>query len=1167
MGSKRRRQQSDVTEGPARTLPREFVHLSDAGNRVLRSTIRAWGELKMGRSTFLKALLVLAGMLFPLTSFGETYTVQIRDIKGAPVPNVRFFGTNGFNSLPNRTTDRDGLFAFDSDDLKAPALITFANDSARQRFEPSELVIGPTGCPGRRCLVTAHDDPRGTTVLTWNVRGSNGRGVPNVPVTVSSAVSPCQTRSTDSDGNVVFAVYRALGACNDGNTTTSDNFTTVTAESPKGTIYSFADPKGPRFTRCLNSVVDGFFVATGRQTAPLPVTSVITYRIFALTPQNTPLQGVTFTGPELGKLPVSLRTTGATGFFSVSTTQLGISSGASWSLAAQTDYDVYPKEVTISPQQRVTNDIRFMAFSNFQGSGALIVDVREAGVSLGGVKVESSELNACGEALTTNSEGRALLAFKSRSACNDNDFDHRNDTVSVTPQMAGCDFTESHATPFQRCPSSESVMTLHAYCREPAPQQRLISGSVFNLEAAPLPNASILRDGALVATTGSNGSYFLYVDEYSSPSLRASAGTLMFDPQSVSIDQIDRNHSDVNFVAVGPTLQPSATPAPPTCPVAATYEITGQVTALDGKPLEGAVVSVNHEPETKTDARGNYTVTISRGADAWVTVDSDGRRFDPAGAYYPNVMCNLTNNVFEVSVESFQLVGRVVSSLYEPMPDVAVTLEHESTRKTTSTDEQGYFLLTVPEGANYVLRASLSGHDFVPAVHAGEGEANETGLDFRSIVEPTPLPVPPTPIPTIPAPVDTRPANPTPEATPRPVETSVSLPSPVPATPMPTVPPTSTPRATVAPVTPPQVPTVAPTPSPSPRISEPTPTPSPIVTNSPAPSATAIPTATVVPPSTPTAPRPAPSATPRAAPSVSPTIAPTATPTRASPAPSPEPTTVPTATPRPSATPDERRNLELALASICSSNPEKFARWSVTNGGSSALTLTWDLYGSQQGGTVVAGVGTTFFETGREEGSNTLRLFSGGVMVAVERAQFTPCVVAPAPSPGAPLNPEPSQTPAPTTPPNEPAPISPTPSVVAPPPEATTIPEGPTPLPTVAPAEPTVAPTPTPTPRPTIEVRGMLTDNNGRRLSAKMLSRLEKLGEGAIKIVATNRYTAERFEVSLDRPFRYTLEMPMGEYRIRLLAPALKTLSRQSYRLDLDSPKRNVNFAVRMQDR
>ena len=156
-------------------------------------------------------------------------------------------------------------------------------------------------------------------------------------------------------------------------------------------------------------------------------------------------------------------------------------------------------------------------------------------------------------------------------------------------------------------------MTLHAYCREPAPQQRLISGSVFNLETAPLPNASILRDGALVATTGSNGSYFLYVDEYSSPSLRASAGTLMFDPQSVSIDQIDRNHSDVNFVAVGPTLQPSATPAPPTCPVAATYEITGQVTALDGKPLEGAVVSVNHEPETKTDARGNYTVTISRG--------------------------------------------------------------------------------------------------------------------------------------------------------------------------------------------------------------------------------------------------------------------------------------------------------------------------------------------------------------------------------------------------------------------------------------------------------------------------------------------------------------------------------------------------------------------------
>jgi hypothetical protein len=100
-----------------------------------------------------------------------------------------------------------------------------------------------------------------------------------------------------------------------------------------------------------------------------------------------------------------------------------------------------------------------------------------------------------------------------------------------------------------------------------------------------------------------------------------------------------------------------------------------------------------------------------------------------------------------------------------------------------------------------------------------------------------------------------------------------------------------------------------------------------------------------------------------------------------------------------------------------------------------------------------------------------------------------------------------------------------------------------------------------------IEIRGALTEKDGRRLSVKMMSRLEKLGEGAIKIVATNRSTAERFEVSLERPFRYTLEVPIGEYRIRLLAPALKTLSRQSYRLDLESSRRNMNFAVRIQDR
>jgi hypothetical protein len=83
-----------------------------------------------------------------------------------------------------------------------------------------------------------------------------------------------------------------------------------------------------------------------------------------------------------------------------------------------------------------------------------------------------------------------------------------------------------------------------------------------------------------------------------------------------------------------------------------------------------------------------------------------------------------------------------------------------------------------------------------------------------------------------------------------------------------------------------------------------------------------------------------------------------------------------------------------------------------------------------------------------------------------------------------------------------------------------------------------------------------------------MLARLERLGNGAIKVLAINRHTRERFGQALDRPFRYTLTVPKGEYRFRLVAPDLVVISRGTYSLRLYTRgKTRANFAVRLRSR
>ena len=66
----------------------------------------------------------------------------------------------------------------------------------------------------------------------------------------------------------------------------------------------------------------------------------------------------------------------------------------------------------------------------------------------------------------------------------------------------------------------------------------------------------------------------------------------------------------------------------------------------------------------------------------------------------------------------------------------------------------------------------------------------------------------------------------------------------------------------------------------------------------------------------------------------------------------------------------------LNLTSMCSNNPAETRRWRVRNHTTSAISYTWDVYGTNQSGSGVALPGDNFFETVTVPGSpNTTRIF------------------------------------------------------------------------------------------------------------------------------------------------------------------------------------------------
>lgn len=186
-----------------------------------------------------------------------TYTMEVRDVNGNPVPTVEFFGDSNITSkLTNRFTNTQGRWQFATSGLStAPndiippdATILVMPLAHNYRFLPAQMTISPGSCPGNVCRFTAWRDTTNFQSLIRITSMNNGAPIIGTRIDTSSPYQ-CGRSSrafTDKKGITYVPVVRQT-ACSDANASPFDDFTGINPSYPG---CSFAHQSDRPFSIC-----------------------------------------------------------------------------------------------------------------------------------------------------------------------------------------------------------------------------------------------------------------------------------------------------------------------------------------------------------------------------------------------------------------------------------------------------------------------------------------------------------------------------------------------------------------------------------------------------------------------------------------------------------------------------------------------------------------------------------------------------------------------------------------------------------------------------------------------------------------------------------------------------------------------------------------------------
>lgn len=772
------------------------------------------------------ALFWLLFIISTLPVHAELYTITIKDTAGNPVSGAEIIGNYGVNDLAGRFTGSDGTFQLDTDEIAhSNPNIAVLHEGQQLRFEPAERYL--KSCSNRNCFFRAYNDGRPSTVINWNVVNSTGQSISNIPVTVPNAINSC-AKNTDLDGYVFFIVEKRVQGCNDQDGDHSNNFYPVVGGDVAGQSCSYTAATGSQTKVCpQKDAVRGALVASCTPRSSVAVSSSTSYRIEVRNQNNLAVPNIQFYGNKGFNtvLSASLTKTNAQGNLIFSTQQLGVSALEQITLVPTGDFQFVPNEQTLTPNSCPGNICRITAVSNRTTSTAQFITVKNGANGVAGATLESPELNKCGSSSrVSDSYGQVLFPVKANSSCNNSDPDLYNNYTSINPYLSGCKVTHSSTNPFQFCPSDTVAYgEYNANCSGNEINLYTISGQIKDQQGMPAAGITILNKGSQAGSSDNNGRYNFVAND-SSVELQVQAGqNEVFDPLQLKILELTRNVEGIDFVKVAPLSADPISGPGQTCPIQSHYTVSGTVFDLVGNPLANAEISINHELKANTDQYGNYSIEIENESAAWITPShSNGLYFDPAAWAIPRVICNKSAlNFKETHTPSWYISGLVTYSDGAPMPDADIYYQVGSSLKSTKSDKNGRYLLSILEGKDYLIYAEVPKALVEPiAGYSGE-ELSENIYSLDFVVNlPSPPPVEPpqtTPTPTV-TPTVAPTITPFPSSSPSQSPTTTPTPSATPSR-SPSATPTSTPDSQ-----PTSQPTAQPSSAPSTPIASPAPT-------------------------------------------------------------------------------------------------------------------------------------------------------------------------------------------------------------------------------------------------------------------------------------------------------------------------------------------------------
>lgn len=804
-------------------------------------------------------IILVAFVSFTLAAGADTFKVRVLK-GGVPVAGVSFAGNQGFNNTAGQITGANGELEFVVDP-QALALGQYIVPSKKSgevlQFNPAIVDVSNSKCRSGRCPdIEAIPSTNGTGILHVLTVSSRGRSVGGVPFSLLWSLGDNRVFTTDNDGYAAVPVVKRT-SCSDTDSDPNNNFVYYLPSSPSGSSYVFSDQKN--FRQCFTTDQFATVTVTGGPFTPTPVGESNTYYIQVLNSSGQPVEGVVAHGPNLSGISEAQRTSSSSGLIRLNTSDAGVQKEYQFTVYfSHSDYRFSGQGLKVGPGSCQNNQCKITAIrTSDASSSSAIIALRtvKTGASevLSGVVLQDASNS---DSVVTDSRGYGYFAMQVDSSC--------SNLKVVSPTMANCTFNS--ASGFSFCASSvTNSADIVASCNGESSGTVEVSGRVFDRFGNRYPGRPVFADGQFAAMTDADGGYSLFVNKGSDVKLSVSAevGTI-YDPAYVTYSKLDGDQTLV-FNQLLP-LPADDFFVGDDCQVADSYVVSGMVYDLSGRPLAGVTLH-NGDADNivaVSGLDGSYSATFPALTDVSLRPELGEQFFNPAAQVFPRLMCNQHNVDFHLSfTESFRVRGRVVFSGNYPAGGVVVGTSYGSSFESTTTDDQGYYEVYVPDGelAKVVVTTEVAGASVAPAFHEFYVDELVEGKDFIITLPATPTPTPsatplptatasatpvlttPTPLPTV---VPTPTANiPTPTPIPTPV---VVIPTIAPSTPSPTI--TTVPTATpLSPTTTPQPPTAAPTatavivptpvvtptatvtatPSPTPSLVPPTPSPAPSV--------------------------------------------------------------------------------------------------------------------------------------------------------------------------------------------------------------------------------------------------------------------------------------------------------------------------------------------------